>query len=122
MERKYPYGVYGTKPETNQKIVELVNSAIAECYDEKSKVEVDGIGHKETDGGYLGTEVYLSGGLNGPGEWDDYFMNLSKVVSVLKKKFNGKCECIRVQKLDNDMPDDIFYLVINIDYKYEEEI
>ena len=122
MEKKYPYDVYGTKPETNNKIVELVNAAIDECHDETSKVEVDGIGRLAEADGYLGTEIYLSGGLNGPGEWDNYFANLSKIIATLKRKFDGKCECVRVRKLDNDMPDDIFYLVVVIDYKYAQDI
>ena len=50
----------------------------------------------------------LSGGLNGNGEWKDYFIDLSSIFRVFEEhKINAT-----VIKIENDILDDIFYLDI----------
>lgn len=118
MECEYPYKVYSTKPETSVEITTPIYDAINECKNCRSKIGIDGIGNCSEENGYRGVEVYLHGGLNGCGEWEDYFMDLSKVIATLKAKFNGKCERVSVQELNNDMCDDIFYVVVDITFQY----
>ena len=56
----------------------------------------------------------IYGGLNGPGNWADYFMDLSKLINILKKQYNIDSWLI---KLENDPLDDIFYAQIGMRYE-----
>lgn len=48
----------------------------------------------------------ICGGMNGCGEWNNYFNTLSNFVAVLKEYFGIDAWLI---KLTNDCPDDVFY-------------
>ena len=58
----------------------------------------------------------IYGGLNGPGNWADYFTDLSKLINILKNQYKIDSWLI---KLENDPPDDIFYAQIGMRYKNE---
>ena len=47
----------------------------------------------------------ITGGLNGLGEWDDYFSSLGRLVEKIKESFSD----VWVIELKNDCPDDVFY-------------
>ena len=65
-----------------------------------------------------GTKVLcLSGGLNGCGEWENYFSDLSKVVTRLKKEGYHTWTI----SLKNDCLDDVFYLKLGISRKKNDE-
>ncbi len=71
----------------------------------ESEVDKDGI-----------KTITLCGGLNGHGEWKNYFTDLSRIFEELENNgFN-----VWVIKLDNDCLDDIFYCTIGIDRKKDE--
>jgi len=57
-----------------------------------------------------GTDVFqISGGLNGPGEWVDYFKDLAKFVEEISKKYH-----IWMIEAKNDCLDDVFYFTFGI--------
>lgn len=95
-----------------QDIVNDIKPLIKSIYTEESKItllesEIDEYGTKT---------ITLCGGLNGIGEWKNYFVDLGKIFEELDKNgFN-----VWVIKLDNDCPDDIFYCRIGITRKKNE--
>lgn len=95
-----------------QDIVNDIKPLIKSIYTEESKItllesEIDEYGTKT---------ITLCGGLNGIGEWKNYFVDLAKIFEELDKNgFN-----VWVIKLDNDCPDDIFYCRIGITRKKNE--
>jgi hypothetical protein len=95
-----------------QDIVNDIKPLIKSIYTEESKItllesEIDEYGTKT---------ITLCGGLNGSGEWKNYFVDLAKIFEKLDKNgFN-----VWVIKLDNDCPDDIFYCRIGITRKKNE--
>lgn len=95
-----------------QDIVNDIKPLIKSIYTEESKItllenEIDEYGTKT---------ITLCGGLNGSGEWKNYFVDLAKIFEELDKNgFN-----VWVIKLDNDCPDDIFYCRIGITRKKNE--
>jgi len=95
-----------------QDIVNEIKPIVKSVYSENSKItilenEVDEYGTKT---------ITLCGGLNGCGEWKNYFTDLSKTFEELEK--NGFD--VWVIKLDNDCADDIFYCKIGINKKKNE--
>lgn len=95
-----------------QDIVGEIKPIIKSLYSEKSKITV-----LESEVDEYGTKtVTLCGGLNGFGEWKDYFTDLSKLFEELGK--NGFD--VWVIKLDNDCLDDIFYCKSGISRKKNE--
>ena len=54
--------------------------------------------------------VQITGGLNGTGDWEDYFNDLRILVSSLKKQF----EKVYLIKIINDCYDDVFYAEIGV--------
>lgn len=57
-----------------------------------------------------GTNVFqISGGLNGSGEWVDYFKDLAKFVEEISKKYH-----IWMIEAKNDCLDDVFYFTFGI--------
>ena len=95
-----------------QDIVNDIKPLVKSIYTEESKItllesEIDEYGTKT---------ITLCGGLNGIGEWKNYFVDLAKIFEELDKNgFN-----VWVIKLDNDCPDDIFYCRIGITRKKNE--
>ena len=95
-----------------QDIVNDIKPLIKSIYTEESKItllesEIDEYGTKT---------ITLCGGLNGIGEWKNYFVDLGKIFEELDKNgFN-----VWVIRLDNDCPDDIFYCRIGITRKKNE--
>ena len=95
-----------------QDIVNDIKPLIKSIYTEDSKItllesEIDEYGTKT---------ITLCGGLNGIGEWKNYFVDLAKIFEELDKNgFN-----VWVIKLDNDCLDDIFYCRIGITRKKNE--
>ena len=95
-----------------QDIVNDIKPLIKSIYTEESKItllesEIDEYGTKT---------ITLCDGLNGIGEWKNYFVDLAKIFEELDKNgFN-----VWVIKLDNDCPDDIFYCRIGITRKKNE--
>lgn len=118
----------------------LINEALEKVSNEEKKKELDEIVNeiepiirsmrtKKSDIGILtgkgftevdkyGTKVVcLSGGLNGCGEWEDYFDDLAKVTRKLKASgFN-----VWTINLDNDCLDDVFYLKFGISRKKKDD-
>ena len=89
-----------------QDIVGEIKPIIKSLYSDKSKITV-----LESEVDEYGTKtITLCGGLNGRGEWKDYFIDLSELFKELDKNdFDAW-----VIKLDNDCADDIFYCTIGI--------
>lgn len=100
------------KEKVLQEIVKDIKPIIKSLYGEKSKITV-----LESEVDEYGTKtVTLCGGLNGAGEWYNYFTDLAKLFEELDKNgFN-----VWVIKLDNDCLDDIFYCRIGIVRKKNE--
>ena len=100
------------KEKTLQEIVKDIKPLIKSIYTEESKITV-----LESEVDEYGTKtVTLCGGLNGAGEWKNYFVDLGKIFEELDKNgFN-----VWVIKLDNDCLDDIFYCRIGITRKKNE--
>ena len=57
-----------------------------------------------------GDEVCISGGLNGRGEWSNYFETLAKFMYQVELRYPDAY----VVKLENDCLDDVFYLTIKV--------
>lgn len=55
----------------------------------------------------------FAGGLNGRGNWTDYFKDILALFQELNKRF-GHAWCI---KLDNDCCDDVWYLIIGVEIR-----
>jgi len=94
------------KEKVLQEIVNEIKPIVKSLYSEKSKITV-----LESDVDEYGTKtITLCGGLNGIGEWKDYFTDLTTIFEELDKNdFN-----VWVIRLDNDCLDDIFYCRIGI--------
>lgn len=56
----------------------------------------------------------FSGGLNGFGEWTDYFEDLTALTKAISKKYR-----IWLINLENDCLDDLFYATFGVDLKEE---
>lgn len=69
---------------------------------------------KETSEGFI---ICISGGLNGRGIWSNYFEILGKLLFQIELRFPD----VIVDKLVNDMADDVFYLDILIPSDREEK-
>ena len=54
--------------------------------------------------------IDIFGGLNGRGEWENYFSTLSKLIENLKAIFDK----VWVIKLTNDCADDVFCLTLGV--------
>lgn len=100
-----------------QDIVKEIIPIVDGMRTEKSKIGVlTGKGFTEVD--KYGTKVVcLSGGLNGAGEWEDYFDDLSKVIRKLKSSGYH----VWTINLDNDCLDDVFNLKVGISRKKKNE-
>lgn len=111
------------EPSTSEKekeldqIVKNVMPIIDGMRTEKSKIGIlTGKGFTEVD--KYGTKVLcLSGGLNGCGEWENYFTDLANVVNRLKKEGYH----VWTINLENDCLDDVFYLKLGIGKKKDNE-
>jgi hypothetical protein len=98
-------------------IVKEVIPIIHEMKTEKSEIGVL-TGKDFTEVDKYGTKVLcLTGGLNGCGEWEDYFSDLSKVVTRLKKEGYHTWTI----NLENDCLDDVFYLKLGISRKKNDD-
>ena len=93
-----------------QKIIDEIIPIIRELEnDETSKIAV-----LESEIDKYGTKtVTLCGGLNGSGEWKNYFSDLSQICDTLAEKGFD----MWLIKLDNDCLDDIFYATFGISRK-----
>ena len=102
------------KEKVLQEIVNEIKPIVKSLYNDKSKITV-----LESDVDEYGTKtITLCGGLNGIGEWKNYFIDLSKIFEELDiNGFN-----VWVIRLDNDCLDDIFYcrIVISRNQKKNE--
>ena len=100
------------KEKVLQEIVNEIKPIIKSLYSDKSKITV-----LESEVDEYGTKtITLCGGLNGRGEWKDYFIDLSELFKELDKNdFDAW-----VIKLDNDCADDIFYCRTGISRKKNE--
>jgi hypothetical protein len=100
------------KEKVLQEIVNEIKPIVKSLYSEKSKITV-----LESDVDEYGTKtITLCGGLNGIGEWKDYFTDLTTIFEELDKNgFN-----VWVIRLDNDCLDDIFYCRTGITRKKNE--
>ena len=100
------------KEKNLQEIVNEIKPIVKSAYSENSKItilenEVDEYGTKT---------ITLCGGLNGAGEWKNYFTDLARIFEELENNdFN-----VWVIRIDNDCLDDIFYCKIGIDRKKDE--
>ena len=95
-----------------QEIVNEIKPIVKSLHSDKSKITV-----LENEVDEYGTKtITLCGGLNGFGEWKDYFIDLAKIFEELGK--NGFD--VWVIKLDNDCLDDIFYCRTGISRKKNE--
>ena len=95
-----------------QEIVKDIKPIVSSLYTNNSKITV-----LESEVDEYGTKtITLCGGLNGHGEWYNYFTDLAKLFEELDKNgFN-----VWVIKLDNDCLDDIFYCTTGISRKKNE--
>lgn len=55
--------------------------------------------------------VAISGGLNGNGKWADYMEDLKELFKKLQAEFGH----VWLMNLDNDCPDDVWYLMIGVE-------
>ena len=92
-----------------QDIVNEIKPIVKSVYSENSKItilenEVDEYGTKT---------ITRCGGLNGAGEWKNYFTDLARIFEELENNdFN-----VWVIRIDNDCLDDIFYCRFGIEKK-----
>lgn len=102
--------------ELNQ-IVKEVIPIIDSMRTKESKIGVlTGKGFTEVD--EYGTKVLcITGGLNGCGEWKNYFTDLSKVMAKLEDEGYH----VWTIKLENDCLDDVFTLKVGIRRKKDDE-
>lgn len=99
------------KLELLDKLSKDVKKVVDSLYNEKSRIRVT-----DTEIDEYGTKtIRLSGGMNGFGEWNDYFKDLSRIV----KRVNSKHDMWLI-KMENDCIDDLFYGVFGIDVKTED--
>lgn len=94
-------------------IFQEVKSLVESMKFEKSNISVLS---KEVDE-YGTNTIEICGGLNGSGNWADYFTDLSNMFSKIKR--NGFD--VWTIKLENDCLDDIFYLTIGIKREEKDE-
>ena len=89
-----------------KKVVDIVKDGTAESNTEKSKIRC-----KEAFVDKFGTlTCVLWGGLNGPGEWENYFRDLYKIIKKVKEKGVDMWLICG----DNDCPDDLFSFYFGI--------
>lgn len=95
-----------------QDIVNEIKPIVKSVYSENSKITIL---ENEVDE-YETKTITLCGGLNGAGEWKNYFTDLARIFEELENNdFN-----VWVIGIDNDCLDDIFYCKIGIDRKKDE--
>lgn len=82
-----------------------------------SNITIEHVGHVKCGNGYKATQLFMAGGLNGPGKFEDYFMDMSNIVAKLRSLF-GECADIRITDFGLDDIDDMFYPVVNLIYSY----
>lgn len=101
-----------TKRELCDEVEVLINEAIEKAYNESTKLSLMDYGVCIDK---YGTKVFmLSGGLNGPGKWNEYLQTLAIFVVELIDKLQatyGKDADVWLVDLKNDCADDIFYPV-----------
>lgn len=90
-------------------LVKIIEKEIALMFnDEKSKIKT-----LRSDVDNHGTMIIqFCGGLNGKGEWADYFESLSNVTKTVNEKYN-----MWLIKIENDSLDDMFYATFGIEKK-----
>lgn len=95
-----------------QVIAKRVGEIVKSLYDEESsKVRMT-----DCDIDKYGTKVIeISGGLNGWGEWDKYFKDLSKVVKKVNEEYR-----MWLIDMENDCLDDLFYARFGVDFKKDK--
>ena len=91
------------------KVVYNVNEIIRKVNNDKVKLDENYTKIVESKTGHVIVEI--AGGLNGGGDWEDYFEVLANLCKVAKEKYGKK---IWVIELNNDCLDDIFYIKIGI--------
>lgn len=116
-----------TKRELCDEVEVLVKEAIEKTYNDSTKLSLmdDGVCIDK-----YGTKVFmLSGGLNGPGQWNEYLETLAQFTVDLIDKLRvtyGEDADVWLIDLKNDCADDIFYPVFGFrlgeDYDETESI
>lgn len=109
-----------TKRELCTEVEVLINEVIKKTYNESTKLSLMDTGVCIDK---YGTKVFmLSGGLNGPGKWNEYLQTLAIFVVELIDKLQvtyGKDADVWLVTLKNDCADDVFYPVFG--FKLGEE-
>lgn len=101
-----------TKRELCDEVEVLVKEVIEKTYNDSTKLSLmdDGVCIDK-----YGTKVFmLSGGLNGPGQWNEYLETLAQFTVDLIDKLRltyGEVADVWLVDLKNDCADDIFYPV-----------
>jgi hypothetical protein len=116
-----------SKRELCDEVEVLVKEAIEKTYNDSTKLSLmdDGVCIDK-----YGTKVFmLSGGLNGPGQWNEYLETLAQFTVDLIDKLRvtyGEDADVWLVDLKNDCADDIFYPVFGFrlgeDYDETESI
>ena len=123
-ERMYPVGDFCDDKvplEEDKSLVDRITKLVEGVETEKSKITVMGIGHTKSKHGYEGRQVYLSGGLNGTGDWVDYLKDMSEIARAIRDDFKGEVVNVVLANLEEDLLDDIFYPVIDIVWSYDKD-
>lgn len=100
------------KTKVLEEIINDIKPLIKEMYKETSKITLL---ESEVDE-YETMTITLCGGLNGSGEWNNYFNDLARIFEELKEKGFD----VWVINLENDCLDDIFYCKTGITKKENE--
>ena len=58
--------------------------------------------------------IYLHGGKNGNGKWNEYLVDMLSIVNKLKSKEYGGFNDVYLCKWDVDVADDVFYIWIGV--------
>lgn len=101
-----------SKRDICKEVEDFVNEAVEKTYNDSTKLSLMDYGVCIDK---YGTKVFmLSGGLNGPGKWNEYLQTLAiftvELIDKLQLKY-GKDADVWLINLKNDCADDIFYPV-----------
>lgn len=104
---KNEYGEKWRKISDTSKTYKDFDKVVKKARSTKSKIDLIDMAKVEGTDRYI---AVLCGGLNGPGNWIDYFNGLEKLL----KAYTGKAWVVDIE---NDCADDIFYVRLAITNK-----
>ena len=97
-----------TFEQAKQELASRLRTIVNKVGSEKDKLSFYAYDEEHPEDNYLVAE--FTGGLNGMGHWADYLEAVRNLILEIGKE--NHCWLV---KLDNDCPDDVFYLWIGIE-------